>query len=592
MPARKLVALLFTLSLVVAAPAEAKKERERPTRVIILVLDQARPDTITRYGMENVQRLQREGMNFPNALVGHMAAETVISHNVLTSGLFPKHMGWTNEVYRDTEGVVTPADDYHITSSMSCAQYDQLIEHDGGYPKLQDYLDNRFGELSMFASISQKRSSACTAGHVSRAADSTDDDAEDLILQIRGDRQPICLNREWRQPEDGNQPAPGTPSLAVAALFPELVDPACDRWSTDQAPGGYGTGSISPANIYPLDTNRFVPGFDEDHLGGDVWAADAAINVIEKTSNWRGMMISLGGIDKLGHMWGPEDEGFENGVDVDNVPGTEAEMRHLPFVARTADEQVGRLVDTLEDQGVLDETLIVITADHAAQTGVEQDGSHEHFHGELAPGETNPRCGAGSSGIRSDCNWYFGSDLDEIYLDPSDPVDELRERLGGNLAMSYQDGHVAAWLDDDSDALKREAALAVLDMPDVIASFRINAAHDDYRLHDTNPMSGRERAWFARHGEELVDTMAHPSGPDVVGLVNTDVTYGVAGDHGGHNKLIQNIPMVLYGAGVGAKDSNREMRHVDVVPTVLDLMGIPYDEDSFDGEAVKVSKPR
>jgi arylsulfatase A-like enzyme len=50
--------------------------------------------------------------------------------------------------------------------------------------------------------------------------------------------------------------------------------------------------------------------------------------------------------------------------------------------------------------------------------------------------------------------------------------------------------------------------------------------------------------------------------------------------------------MVLYGPGVGAKDSNREMRHVDVVPTVLELMGIPYDEDAFDGEAVKVSKPK
>ena len=46
----------------------------------------------------------REGASFPNALVGHMAAETVISHNVITSGLFPKHMGWSNEVYRDADG--------------------------------------------------------------------------------------------------------------------------------------------------------------------------------------------------------------------------------------------------------------------------------------------------------------------------------------------------------------------------------------------------------------------------------------------------------------------------------------------------------
>ena len=53
--------------------------------------------------MTNVKRLQREGKSFHNAIVGHMAAETVISHNVLTSGLFPKHMGWSNEVYRDVD---------------------------------------------------------------------------------------------------------------------------------------------------------------------------------------------------------------------------------------------------------------------------------------------------------------------------------------------------------------------------------------------------------------------------------------------------------------------------------------------------------
>jgi arylsulfatase A-like enzyme len=264
------------------------------------------------------------------------------------------------------------------------------------------------------------------------------------------------------------------------------------------------------------------------------------------------------------------------------------EMRHLPFIAKNADAQVGRIVDALEAEGQLDETLIVITADHAAQTG-------NPFFGELAPGVSNPRCDPPSTGIRSDCNWYYGQDADEVYLDPSDEVAGLRDALGGpsgNLAFSYQDGHVAAWLKDNSLARKREAADAVLDLGGVIASFHTNAAQNDYRLYGTNRMGGRERSWFVRHGEELVDTMAAPNGPDVVGLVATDVTYGVIGDHGGHTRLIQNIPMVFYGPGVGAKDSNREMRHVDVLPTILETMGISYDEDDFDGEAVKLSKPK
>jgi hypothetical protein len=564
---RKVVALLFALSMLVAAPASAApKQPDRPSRVVIIVLDQARPDTITRYGMTNVQELQRQGENFPNAIVGHMAAETVTSHNVITSGQLPRDMGWSNEVYRDADAVVGPRDAYYVTSSMSCTQFRQLIEH-GGYKKLQDYLDDRFGEGATFASISQKRTSACTSGWT-RAMD-----AGDIIFQIRGSSSASsCDGRSgWRAPE----------YVGPAGFFDLSL---CSRWYTWQQAGAYGTGSTSPANIYPLDGNRFVPGeaIDAGHLGGDTWSADAAIRVIQSDSAWRGMMVSLGAIDKMGHMWGPED----------NEPG----IAHLPFAAKNADAQVGRIVDALRGQGVLDDTLIVITADHAAQTG-----KGEHFHGVLAPGVTLPQCALPpdfpqstppSTGIRSDCNWYLGTEngtpADEIYQVPSPAVRALRDRLAGNLAFSYQDTQVAAWLNDRSVAKKREAAAAVLDMPDVMASFYINDAQDDYRLYDTNHITGAERAWFARHGRELVDTMANKSAPDVVGLVRTNATYGVTGDHGGSTKLVQNIPMVFYGPGVGSRDSRKELRLVDVLPTILETMGIDYDENDVDGEAVRL----
>jgi hypothetical protein len=557
--------------MLVAAPASAHHgQSDRPSHVVIIVLDQARADTIDRYDMDNVKALQRKGTNFPNGMVGHMAAETVISHNVITSGQLPKDMGWSNEVYRDEANVLGPptvpgSPNYYVTSSMSCAQFKALIAH-GNYNKLQDYLDSKFGENSSFASISQKRTSACTSGQTRST------DAEDVIFQIRGSSAPVsCDGRSsWRQPESGN----GTLPAYFDATAP------CNRWWTWQAAGAYGTGSISPANIYPLDGDRFVPGFTPGHVGGDNWSADAAIRYIQNQPNWHGMMVSLGGIDKLGHMWGPEDQG-EPGA----AAGSQEEMRHLPFVAKNADAQVGRIVDALRAQGLLDDTLIVITADHAAQTG-------RHFNGTLAPGVTNPLCTPPSTGIRSDCNWYFGSDADEVYRDPSPAVAALRDRLAGNLAFSYQDTQVAAWLNDTSVAKKREAAAAVLDMPDVMASYYINPAQNDYQLYGSNHITGAERSYFARHAEELVDTMANSSAPDVVGLVRTDATYGVMGDHGGSTKLVQNIPMVFYGPGVGSKDSNKEMRLVDVMPTILKTMGISYDEDSMDGEAVRLSDSR
>src|SRR5919109_2947944 len=566
--------------LMLAAPAVQAKPPDTPSRVLIVVLDQARPDTIDRYDMDNVKALARDGVSFPNALVGHMAAETVISHNVITSGLFPKHMGWSNEVYRDVDGVLGAPGDYYVTSSMSCSQYRALIEH-GGYKKLPDYLDDRFGESSKFVSIAEKRTAVCPAGPTSSAADGTPTDPEDIIFQIRGSSAPVsCDGRSgWRQPEDANPPAPPYFNLATT----------CNRWWTWQASPAYGTGSILPGRIYPLEGDRFVPGRNPAHLGGDTWSADAAITVIENDPGWRGMLVSLGAIDKLGHMWGPEDQ--ETGP-----PGSDQEMRHLPFAAKNADVQVGRIVDALKATGLLDETLIVVTADHAAQTGRQFYGRFDTF----PPGVPDSNLcdpATGSTGLRSDCNWYYGRDADEIYLDPSPAIAAFRDALtppngDTNLRFSYQDGHVAAWLNDNSRQRKREAAAAMLDLPGVIASYHLNGAQDDYTLFGTNRMSGADQSWFRRHGEELVDTMAAPYGPDVVALLETDVTYGVIGDHGGHQRLVQNIPMIFYGAGVGSRDSNKAMRLVDVLPTVLEKMGIDFDEDELDGEAVRLPQPR
>jgi len=80
-------------------------------------------------------------------------------------------------------------------------------------------------------------------------------------------------------------------------------------------------------------------------------------------------------------MWGTNDKG-ETGA----APGSVEEMRHLPFIAKTADEQVAKIIEAFDAQGILDETLVVITADHAAQTG-------KRFHGV-------------NTAFRSDLNWY------------------------------------------------------------------------------------------------------------------------------------------------------------------------------------------
>ena len=63
--------------------------------------------------------------------------------------------------------------------------------------------------------------------------------------------------------------------------------------------------------------------------------------------------------------------------------------------------------------------------------------------------------------------------------------------------------------------------------------------------------------------------MAAPYAADVVGLLRDNTSYGVAGDHGGAQQPVQEIPIVFAGAGVGKHDSKAPMRSVDILPTIL-----------------------
>src|SRR5829696_5729162 len=104
------------------------------------------------------------------------------------------------------------------------------------------------------------------------------------------------------------------------------------------------------------------------------------------------MMVTMGSVDKMAHMWGTDDDGPSGAGD-----DTE-EQAHLAFAVRTADEQVGRLLDELDAEGIRDETLVVLTTDHAGMTA-------HRYHG--LDGKD-----------RGNFNWYYGQDADETYLSP------------------------------------------------------------------------------------------------------------------------------------------------------------------------------
>jgi hypothetical protein len=527
-----LVLVAGLLGPVAAAGAHGKPEP--PKRVLILVLDQFRPDYVDTFGMSNVRALMRDGADFRNAYLGHMASETVISHNVITSGRLPGRMGWSDEAFRDVDGVLGPQNGMYISGSLGRDQFNALIAH-GGYKKLPDYL-HAARPGTKFIAVGQKNYAVYSSSNA----------AGDISVTFSGRNQDCDRDGEasYRSPTGYNVPD-------------YIALPLCGRYYVDaDADLNYGTLDTSPAWMYPLDGNRFVPGTDPAHLGGDVWVADAGMEMMAK-ENWSGMLLTLGAIDKTSHMWGG----------ITDTAAAADDQAHLPYLARKADEQVGRIVQRLRELDQLDETLIVITTDHAGQPSTR-------FHG--VDGRN-----------RGDFNWYYGETLNGTFLAPSPALQPLIDT--GNVRFSYQDSAIRTWLTDTSDAAKRSAARVMAGLPDVIASYRLDGSR--YRLVQANPrrMTGREALNWVLRGQQLVDTMAAPYASDVVGLLKDDTSYGVAGDHGGHQRAVQDIPIVFAGAGVGSRDSSHPLRSVDILPTVLRAMGIRADR-GMDGKAVTLPR--
>ena len=409
-----LVLVVLLMLLVVASAALAKA----PTKVMIVVMDQMRPEYAKQYDMTNVQWLQNHGVNFPNAYVGDMASETVVSHNVMVSGLFPKHMGWSDEAFRDVDNVLGFGAGAIVTSGdLGFSQYVRRSSRPRAtIPSWATTCGPAFPAPS---SPTSARRATRSSRWRPRALTST---------CAWGRRRPR-IRRSTGLPGSYRGPSGIVPTY-ISSDPRYFVSVGNDNDSVVPLPADYyGTKTDRPAWLYPED-GRYVPGPFAGHESGDAWVADAAMAIMDN-EDWSGMFVTLSAIDKIGHMWG--------GGSVDNQgnytwdPDSMFNWVHMPFIAKNADDQLGRILDKLRELGQLDDTLIVLTADHGAEAAT---------------------------------NGYFGNDvarrrepqLVRGHVAPRHPGDVHDAGSGGapaahghrNVDFSYQSTAIETWLKDFS----------------------------------------------------------------------------------------------------------------------------------------------
>lgn len=516
---------------------------DRPTKVVVIVVDSLSKEIVDEYDMREVEALMRDGVDTPRGYLGHVGSVTVVTHNVITSGQLPKHMGWTDEGYRDVDGILGDPepdnpDQLYITSNATTDLF--KLQQAAGYPKLADYLATADADAKTFT-ISPKG----YAGYAFGGAGS------DSIITF-GSGPECTTGGAWRKPTGINVPS-------------YILGEPCSRfWVHSGYPDyAYDTTKL-PAVLYPLDSDRYTTGKDPAHLGGDVWAADAAVAIMRNDPTWNGIFVTLPGVDKAAHMWGATDDPGPTGPDGDP-------MTHMDAATAEADRQVGKIMDELAAQGELDDTLVVLTSDHGSVAG-------RSFHGELV-----------AERDYGYYNWYFGDpENDDVYDRPQAALKPLVDT--GNVGLTYSDSMLRVWLKDQSPAAVDEAAAVMETLADVTAVWRRDGDHFDRvsKVRWDRMRTGGERSWFVRKAQELVDTSAAPYGPDLIATLPDDTTYSVAGDHGGIQRAAQQVPIVFAGAGLSSRDLRAPVRSVDIMPTILRTMGI---EPTFPMDGVAYRLP-
>jgi len=497
--------LIVIVGAALVLPACARTEpsaHPKPDHVLVMVFDQMRPDYIDRFNLEHFKRLRASARNYPDAYVGHLASQTVVSHLVIPTGLLPRDLPWLEDVLLDAEGTLGKPNAAYKTDDLTRDQMWRLLER---VPK-QRFLQSRIRDaLGPVFAIGEKNYAAATFGGPYASAIIT-------LAKAKGRCTPDGVN------------VPGY-----------IADNP--RFSLDCAES-YGTGL---STIYALDGSRYVPGNDASHAGGDVWTADAALEVMRREP-WSGLFLTFGGIDKVAHMLGEQD-----GPGMASVPS----QYRLADILRIADAQLGRILDALDARGLADRTMVVVTADHGGQR-------HDAY--------------LGNNRFQSCCPY-------ENVADPPEPPYWLQHLNNvGKLRTAYADSDITLWLSDSSESNERALIRGLQDVSGVTEIYAKRKAGNSYRYEQVSKNLEQQaaafRSWASSHSEELANTMAGPAGPDLIAFLADGYGFGRIGGHGGAQEKVQRIPMLIRVPGEKPSTRTMALRLVDLAPEIAKALGL------------------
>jgi arylsulfatase A-like enzyme len=485
--------LIAFLLLVPAAARGAARAADVPRSLVIIVVDGCRPEYLRLVPMPRLEELKRRGTTIDRAWVGHLMNNTPPSHATLTTGCFPSRHGIVGFHWKDPES--GQRSQPTALGPVTEGRLGQIIR-DSNVPSLLERLRaKRRKQLRAYSISSNKYYAAAAMG--GRDAD---------VILFAAPAGGSSLSEEAIEEGPGNVGV--APGSVVGHSAPQriLTHPALHR-------RGY---------YRPGDVNG--------------WAVTAALKLFDRDPA-EVLYLNLPESDEVGHTTG-------------------ASLDAVGLVIQALDGQIGQIVDAYKRAGRFEETLFVITADHAMipNRRVAKLPSLRSIQESLPAAERaalGSRLRPGVAVVRPPYLWIRNAEDAAVFADALSRTrsDGIRgvfyKRAIGNGGFDYQ----------PSQSTQRALEPALVEA---------------YRY--------------------LLSTMACANGPDIALATEEHTLFSRArqGSRGGHIAMtweIQHIPMIFSGPGVRAGAvSHAPARLVDVAPTVARLFGA--DTSDMDGVVV------
>jgi len=490
-------------------PANNAKADEAPQKAakyfVLISIDSCRPDYFTLAPTPNIDQLRATGTSYSDSWVGQVSNDTPPGQTSMSTGSFGKNTHIISFNWRESR-VLPPDWEFKLAVTLKVLD---LIKFTGwdevGLWYQQNmvrktiegnFITNYDNVASGFFNSYIKESGVTSIGSLYKKANP-------------GARVAAISCDKW---------------YACAGLAADSADYAVFAEAKGVAPIGYNNvGHLKPAGVagmLPPDYIMSDPSLVrdvKDERDTDTWATDVALQVIEKAAP-QVLLINLPAIDDAGH-----------------ASGGITDPQKMGAVLANVDTQIGRIVDAYKKAGKYDDTLWVITSDHAMTplaTKIEQPV------------------------------------IDKLMVE----------------ARNFSNVGTHVYLMDQSQTQQVAEKLTEANITGIFgAYYRVKSADGKYSYVPTRSTALKVEGDLDRCYRYLLDTYAGASSPDIelLPVENCHINWTMfdckpfVGNHDSISWLQQHNILII--SGPGAKKgflSESPARLVDIAPTALALMGI------------------